>query len=85
MKAVLADIPTVEEIKAAQLRANTALDLMEQERRAADKVVSVTSSPTGIMALTETGRLFHRQLDSRNFDGRNPQKYVWVEVEGPLS
>lgn len=48
-----------------------------------EKVVSLCAMPSGMMALTSAGRLFFRELDSRNFDGRNPVKYVWREVEGP--
>jgi len=48
-----------------------------------DRIVQLCAMPTGMMALTSDGRLFFRELDSRNFDGRNPVKYVWREVEGP--
>ncbi len=48
-----------------------------------EMVVQLTSLPTGMMVLTNSGRLFFRELDNRNFDGRNPVKYIWREVEGP--
>ncbi len=48
-----------------------------------EKIVQLEAMPTGLMALTSAGRLFFRELDNRNFDGRNPVKYIWREVEGP--
>lgn len=56
----------------------------EKARRAADRVISVTWASSGLVALTEMGRMFVRELDNRNFDGRNPFQYAWREIRGPL-
>lgn len=47
------------------------------------KVIALCPSPSGLFALTEDGRLFERVRDEKNFDGRNPNKWVWVEREAP--
>ncbi len=56
----------------------------EKARRGADRVISLTCGSSGLVALTETGRLFERSLDNRNFDHRNPLRYQWREIAGPL-
>lgn len=43
----------------------------------------ICPSPNGIFALMEDGRLFERIRDPKNFDGRNPDKWIWVERPGP--
>lgn len=44
-----------------------------------DAIKQLCSSPLGVFALTADGRLFERVHDPRNFDGRNPNKFVWQE------
>lgn len=62
-----------------------ALKAAEEARRAGDRVVSLCYAPDGMIALTETGRLFKRENDPGHYnDGRTTQKFKWTEIEGPL-
>jgi hypothetical protein len=79
-----AKVMTAEEIAAEKAKLDAHMAELEAERRKNDKVISLTGLPDGMMALTASGRLFFRTLDNRHFDGRNPQKFIWREVEGPL-
>ena len=74
------------EAKAAQDAAEAAVKAAAEAaaRVPKAKIVTLCPLPTGMMALMDDGRLFFRELDNRNFDGRNPMKYVWRQVEGPL-
>ncbi len=65
------------------METRTKSEIAAEERHPPDRIAQLCAMPTGMMALTTAGRLFFRELDSRNFDGRNPVKYVWREVEGP--
>lgn len=48
-----------------------------------EMIVQLVSVDGGVLALTNAGRMFFRELDNRNFDPRNPRKYVWKEQTGP--
>lgn len=57
----------------------------EETRRTSDKVVSVTPSPDGTIALTASGRLYLRSPDPSHYnDGRNTKKWRWTPIESPL-
>lgn len=58
-------------------------DFTPQEM-ASERIVQMVAVDGGVLALTSIGRLFFRDLDSRNFDPRNPRKYRWQAQEGPL-
>lgn len=49
------------------------------------KIIAIGASPNGHFALMDDGRLFERIRDSKNFDGRNPDKWIWIERDGPLT
>jgi hypothetical protein len=57
------------------------------DAEARPKIVSIASTPSGIFALMDDGRLFERVVDNKNFDttGRAGVRWLWVEREGPLS
>ncbi len=66
--------------------AQKAIKAAEAARRASDKIVSITGTPEGMIALTEAGRLFLYKTDPHYFnDGRTSIKYMWSEISGPLS
>lgn len=73
---------TEEKVKAAALEA---LAEAEALRMASDKVVSLTPSPDGIVALTSSGRMYLRATDPNHYnDGRTSRKFRWTPIEGPL-
>lgn len=62
-----------------------AIKLAEAARDAGDKVISITPSPDGTIALTAGGRLFLRSSDPSHYnDGRTTRKWRWTAIEGPL-
>jgi hypothetical protein len=75
-------VTTEEKLKAATLEAMAEAEAI---RNASDKVVSLTPSPDGIVALTASGRMFLRATDPNHYnDGRTTRKFRWTLVEGPL-
>lgn len=52
--------------------------------RGQDVVVALCPTPSGMFALMQDGRIFERMRDPKNFDGRNPDRWIWVEREGPI-
>lgn len=52
-----------------------------------DCLMGLIAAPNGVFVVTAEGRLFQRVRDPKNFDGRNPDKWIWVEpkVPGPVS
>ncbi len=66
--------------------AQKAIQAAEAARRASDKIVSATGTSENLVVLTESGRLFLRRTDPNHFnDGRTLIKFMWLEIEGPLS
>lgn len=49
------------------------------------KIIAIGASPNGHFALMDDGRLFERIRDNKHFDGRNPDKWIWIERDGPLT
>ncbi len=69
----------------AREAAENAIRAAEDARRKSDKLISIASTPDGMIALTETGRLFQRMTDPKHHnDGRTRIKFMWLEIEGPL-
>jgi len=57
---------------------------MSGKTEAEERVVHLCAQHDKLFALTSAGRVFMRMLDSRNFDGRNPEKFIWKEIELPV-
>ena len=57
---------------------------MSGKTEAEERVVQLCAQHDKLFAITSAGRVFMRMLDSRNFDGRNPEKFIWKEIELPV-
>jgi hypothetical protein len=78
-------VPTAAEIREMQAKAAEAAAELERQRRASDRVMSVSQGLNGLYAVTEQGRIFFRSLDDRgNLTRPGTPLYKWSEVEGPL-
>ena len=48
-----------------------------------DRVIGLAPSPAGFFAVSADGKLFQRVRDPKNFDGRNPDQWIWREYTTP--